>query len=325
MRKLKQILLGLLLFLFISAIGGYIYFKSAFKPDPSQLTISDKKATIPFLWERDTINHELNPYAAMLLPISLKGCTETYYMQFDLGSPTSLFYKNKLDAINKRYHNLAFQQQDGKSELINFQFTLGSTLVNAKKIAARQFERSEIDWSDTTTRQIIGTIGTDFFENKVLVIDYKKNYLFISDKLPETLPTDTRLADFKFESRRVLLPAVINGKDVDIFFDSGTSAFELMTDKKTWEHLAKKGAVVNRYPVRSWNNQLTVNTASTDYSIKFHSFEIPLQHVTYVEGTSFLQRMLMKLGGVGGLTGNKLFINKIILLDTKNKKFGIFD
>lgn len=317
--------MGCFLFLFISAIGGYIYFKSAFKPAPGELAISDKNATIPFFWESDTINHELNPYAAMLLPISLKGCPETYFMQFDLGAPTSLFYKNKLDAINKRYHNLVIQQKDDKSELVNFQFTLGNTLVNAKKIAARQFESSEIDWSDTVTRQIIGTIGTDVFEDRVLVIDYQTNRLGISDNVPDNLSTGKKLADFKFESRRVLLPAVINGNDVDIFFDSGTSAFELMTDKKTWERLAKKGAKADRYPVRSWDNQLTVNTVATDYSIQFPSFEIPIRHVTYVEGTSFIQRILMKLGGVGGLTGNKLFVNKIVLLDTKNKKFGVFD
>lgn len=325
MRKLKNILLGLLLFLFIGAIGGYIYFKSAFRPAPSQLTISDKNASIPFLWQSDTINHEVNAYAAMLLPISLKGCPETYFMQFDLGAPTSLFYKNKLDAINKRYHNLVFQQKDTESELLNFQFTLGNTLVNAKKIAAKQFEGSKIDWSDTMTKQIIGTIGTDFFENKVLVIDYQKNRLGLSDKIPDSLSTDNKLADFKFESRRVLLPAEINNEAVDIFFDSGTSAFELMTNKKTWERLAKKGAAVSRYTVRSWDNQLTLNTVATDDSITFHSFQVPLRHVTYVEGTSFFQRMLMKLGGVGGLTGNKLFINKMILLDAKNQKFGVFD
>ncbi|NTS40688.1 hypothetical protein HRG84_07190 [Flavisolibacter sp. BT320] len=325
MRKLKKISLGLLLFLVISAIGGYIYFKSAFKPASSQLTIRAENASFPFLWESDTINRVLNPYAAMLLPVSLKGCPETYFMQFDLGAPSSLFYKNKLEAINNRYHNLVLQQQDGESELVNFQFTIGRTLVDAKKIAARQFDSSEIDWTDTTTRNIIGTIGTDFFEDKVLVIDYPKKQLYVGDKIPANLAAGAELADFKFESRRVLLPAVINNKTVDIFFDSGTSAFELMTDKRTWESLAKKGATVDRYPVRSWDNQLMVNTVATDCSIRFHLFDTPLRQVTYVEGTSFLQRMLMQFGGVGGLTGNKLFINKIVLLDTKNKKFGVFD
>lgn len=192
----------------------------------------------------------------------------------------------------------------------------------AKEIAAEQFDSSGINWADTSNAEIIGTVGTDLFEGKVLVIDYRKNNLFVGDKIPDALSARTKLADFKFKNRRVLLPAMVDGKETDIFFDSGTSAFELMTDKKTWEHLAKKGATVSRYAVNSWNNQLMVNTIQTDYTITFNSAEIPLRHVTYVEGTSFLQRLLMQFGGVGGLTGNKLFVGKIVILDTKNKKFG---
>jgi hypothetical protein len=33
----------------------------------------------------------------------------------------------------------------------------------------------------------------------------------------------------------------------------------------------------------------------------------------------------MKKIGIGGMTGNKLFLNHQLLLDTKNKKFGVFN
>lgn len=311
--------------LFAGAAGGYIYFKTAFKPAPNQLTLLNKEASIPFFWQGDTMNHVWNPYAAMLLPVSLEGCPETFYMQFDLGAPSSLFYKNKLDAINQRYQNLSIRLRDSKDVLENIQFVLGGSRIKANSIAAKQFDSTGIEWNDTSAKQIIGTIGTDVFEDKVLVIDYAKNTLLIGDAIPARLAAQTHLNDFKFESRRVLLPAVLNGKKVDIFFDSGTSAFELMTDKNTWEQLAKNGAKVDRYPVRSWAKELTVTTTATDYLITFNRTAIPLQQVTYVEGTSFLQRTLMKLGGVGGLTGNKLFIGKIVILDTKNRKFDIID
>ena len=325
MRILKRILLGLLIFLVLSVTGGYLYFKTAFKPAPNQLTLSGKEISISFRWQADTLNGELNPYAAMLLPVTLKGCPRTFYMQFDLGAPTSLFYKNKLEDINRQFQHLSLRHQEDKSGLANYQFMLGGTQVTAKEIAAIQFDSSSINWSDTTKAEIIGTIGTDLFEDKVLVIDYPGNSLLIDDKIPDDLVAKTKLADFKFENRRILLPAVIDGKQTDIFFDSGTSAFELMTDKKTWERLARKGAKVDRYAASSWNNQLMVNTTETAYTIRFNTAEIPLQHVTYVEGTSFLQGLFMKLGGVGGLTGNKLFIGKVVILDTKNKKFAIVD
>lgn len=325
MRILKRILLGLFILITISVMGGYIYFRIAFKPALSQLTLLHSGDQIPFQWQSDTLNHELNPIAAMLLPITLEGCPKTFYMQFDIGAPTSLFYKNKLDAINNQYHNISLRHKNNKYKLENYQFMLGKTLVATKEIIAQQFDNTEIDWSDTTAKQIIGTIGTDLFENKTLIINYQKNYLLIDDKLPDHLSTKMKLSNFKFENRRILLPAILNGKEVDIFFDSGTSAFELMTDKKTWEELALKGAKVDRYPASSWNNQLTVNTVATSHFIRFNSHDFPLQHITYVEGTNFIQKVLMKLGGIGGLTGNKLFIGKIVILDTKNNKFAIID
>jgi len=67
MRMLKRILLGLFILTIISVMGGYIYFRIAFKPAPSQLTLLHSGDQIPFQWQSDTLNHELNPIAAMLL------------------------------------------------------------------------------------------------------------------------------------------------------------------------------------------------------------------------------------------------------------------
>lgn len=325
MRIIKRILLGLLCLIIISGVGGYFYFKNKFKPAPNQLTTAASKIVIPFTWQSDSINNQLNPYAAMLLPVLIKGCPRVFYMQFDLGAPTSLFYKNKLNAINDKFKNISLQHTDDKDQLINYDFFLDKNILTAKKIDVKQFDSSGINWSDTLSHEIIGTIGTDLFEDKILIINYQNNNLFIGDKIPDSISPKVNPADFKFENRRVLLPALIDETPTDIFFDSGTSAFELMTNQKTWEKLSKKDAKPNKYEVSSWGNKLKVNTIATDKSITFNKTAIPLKYVTYVEGISFVQSTLMKLSGVGGLTGNKLFINKIVVLDTKHLKFDIVE
>jgi hypothetical protein len=56
---------------------------------------------------------------------------------------------------------------------------------------------------------------------------------------------------------------------------------------------------------------------------KFGHEEIPLKEVTYIEGTSFIQNLLMYFSGMGGMIGNKLFMGKVLILDATNQKFAV--
>ena len=70
---------------------------------------------------------------------------------------------------------------------------------------------------------------------------------------------------------------------------------------------------------------LKTYTTRSDKYIRFENTKIDLNEVTYIEGTTFIQNSLMKLSGMGGMIGNKIFKNKILILDCKNQKIGIFD
>jgi hypothetical protein len=52
---------------------------------------------------------------------------------------------------------------------------------------------------------------------------------------------------------------------------------------------------------------------------------MPIRHVTYIEGASDVQINQMMKMGIGGMTGNRLFISSVLLLDTKNRRFGILN
>lgn len=311
-------------------VGGYFYVKySLFVPAPNQLTIQTNNSYIPFKWESDVLNYEVNPYAAMLLPVTLKGCPRVFYMQFDLGASSSMFYKNKLDAINQKFKNISIQSKKGKDILTNYSFDLGGIEVTAKKINVHQYENSGIDWADTSANEIIGTIGSDLIENKILVIDYPGTKIFVGDKIPDSLSAKTRFTRFKFVNRKIFIPATVGGKKTDILFDTGSSAFELVTTKSIWRALAKRGAKVFTNEVNAWGKKEILCTTATDQILKLGDVSLPIKNVTYTEGASQIQKMLLpvflKIIDVGGLTGNKLFLKKIIIVDTKNSNFGIVD
>ncbi len=60
-----------------------------------------KACVIPFVWQGDTIHSKWEAHTAMLIPVKIKHCPGEFYLQFDLGAPYSLLYKNKLEAIQK--------------------------------------------------------------------------------------------------------------------------------------------------------------------------------------------------------------------------------
>ena len=110
-----------------------------------------------------------------------------------------------------------------------------------------------------------------------------------------------------------------------LFFDTGSSAFELITDEATFGLLASTNSVRVQSPVTSWDRTLIAHSITTGDSIEVGLKKIPIKKVTYMEGASTAQVEQMKKIGIGGMTGNKLFLNHQLLLDTKNKKFGVFN
>jgi hypothetical protein len=213
-------------------------------------------------------------------------------MQFDLGAPHSILYSLQLKDVIQQYP---------KTDTTTFSIAKGA-------------EKNAV---------IIGTIGEDMIDGKILILDYPKRKLDILDSLPEKLRQKTKLSSFMLMKGSILLPATLNNKQTILFFDTGSSAFELLTSKTTSDQLAIQDAVTASYPVKSWGRILTANTRLSADSLTIASQKLPIKKVTYIEGASDSQVQQMLKLGIGGMIGNKLFLNSILIIDTKNKKFGI--
>lgn len=119
------------------------------------------------------------------------------------------------------------------------------------------------------------------------------------------------------------MPAKINARETILYFDTGSSMYELLTNKETCEQLAIPNTRPGQFKVKSWDKFLTANTLASNDSIEIASTIIPIHSSTYIEGMSNAQIEYMAKMGIGGMTGNKLFLNYILILDTKNRKFGV--
>jgi hypothetical protein len=304
----------------VAMYGSSARCQSAFAE--TNLLLPAEPYAVSFYWLADSVNSKLEPHTAILIPVKLKDCPRLFYMQFDLGSPYSVFYKNKLTAIQLKYPK-AMRLSQSHDKLINFSFKMEDIRVLAKEIAIKQFDSSNIDWKNKKNMEIIGTIGADLIDGKTVVIDYPKKKLIIAPSIPAKLLPHLSLADFMYERRSVLLPAKIQGKQIMLYFDTGSSMYELLTDKKTCEALAMPGAGFIQSKVTSWDKFLTANSIASNSQIEISGINIPIHHATYIEGVSSSQIEKMMKMGIGGMTGNKIFLDYILVLDTKNKKFAV--
>ena len=212
---------------------------------------------------------------------------------------------------------------DSAAALKNYTFKVGKMPVAAKEIPMREFGNNPIKWSDEKGIEVIGTIGTNLIDGRVILIDYPQKEMTIGPDVPSNLTRGMELDDFVYVNRSVLLPAVIKGKKTILVFDTGSSAYELLTDKKTFASLVIPGITQAQYPVKSWDRVWTAHTAASNDSVEIAFRKLPIKRVTYIEGVSNSQIEQMMKMGIGGMTGNKLFLKNTLLLDTKNRKFGI--
>jgi hypothetical protein len=318
MKTFKKIILGFIVLFVLSSLGGYVYFDIKFSPPKNYLTVSKNNDTIPITW----IKNEISPIAAMVLPVKIDGIATTFYMQFDTGSSSTIFYKNAIESIHKKFPT-KLSITDITPNSVKLHFSIGKIAVTSNTFSIIN-HGDNINWNDPKSFKIIGTLGNDFLEKKIAILNFKENYCFFGTSF-QNKKIKNSLISFDYKKRKILIPAKINDENYNLLYDSGTSAFELITSKKIWSELSKKNQEIKIEKANSWGNVLKTYTTASDKNIKFENIIINLNEVTYIEGTTFVQNTLMKLSGMGGMIGNKIFKDKVLILDCKNQKMGIFE
>lgn len=311
MKLFKKIATVFLVIIVLFLVGGYFYFQKKFTPPENYLKISGIAENIPIKW----ISSNENSHSALLLPIEIKGINRTFYMQFDSGSPVTVFYKKSLESIAEKFQNQV--KIDAENNTISSVFRIGKMNVASNDFEVLDYGE-KISFDNPDAENIIGTIGTDLLEKRITVLDFKNNQCSFIEKIKEDAFTD-----FEFKKRKILIPSVIENENLKLLYDTGTSGYELITTKEIWQQYRNKNSAIKTEKGNSWGNTLSVYSASAKKKIQFKNTTLNLSEVTYIEGTSSLQKFLMKRSGMQGMIGNKLFLNHKLILDCRNEKFKL--
>ena len=290
---------------------GVFYFKDIMTPPQNVSHVSSHPSTTEISW----LSNEFSDRSAMLIPICVEGIDADLYMQFDLGAHTSLIYNKTLLGLEEQYPctieaNIEYFK--------NFEFKIKKTIVSYDSIKnihyGRVYKKGQ--------KAIIGSIGTDILEHVNTLIDFENSKISFFQNPPDSL-LNTPKEHFEFKGRRVLICAKIEGRDKKLMWDTGSSAYELITSKSNFHKLAIDPYQHSVHKSNQMNRELKIHTSRAHKTIQFGNESIALNQVTYVEGFPWYVHTAFYLSGMQGMIGNNLFRNQILFLDVRNRQFAI--
>jgi hypothetical protein len=270
-------------FLFLFMMFQYVYARQVMRD------------TIPFTW--------LGHYEAMLIQVQPPGASfskKNFYMQFDLGSPHTLLYQNE---------ELGFAG-DSVRQLPQLP---GNRAWPVRAAAVTPMK---------ATDSIVGTIGSDWLMQQVLILDFRTQQLVLTNTVPKNY--DRSLQTFHVTSGRLLFPGKLGNGNGVFIYDSGSSAFGLLTDSATAVAMAEPSSTAIMQEHNSWGHAMQSHTYPTRATITLAGQTILLKNVSWISGATANQINQMKRLGIVGMLGNLPFLQSILVLDMKSNRFGLF-
>jgi hypothetical protein len=296
----------------------------------SVTSFGQKPEWIPFNWEGDSVSGKYFGKLAITIPVTLDNLPNKFRMQLDLGAYETVIYGNSIkpyldtysELKNKIDTTLTFRMQSQTNfKFKNIDLKLGNVSFGNRNIGHfKNFgDVISIDSINTKSEKYIGTIGPDLFINKFLIIDYPNKRICVTEQLPKQF-VKTQFEPYKIKDGRIKIPITINGKVEDVMFDTGSSLFALITTPEKANEISTK-PIVDSLKISSWGDYYMVYGQAIKSKILFGKKQLTKANVYFDNQKNNYN--FYKEEAIWGITGNAYFLNNIVIIDYKNKRFGV--
>ena len=270
-----------------------------------------------FKWVNGTMGSKFHERIGISIPCKIDGLQNTVTFQFDTGSDLTGVYENTFSsfyAANPELKNKIKPLNSSYKYYENLSLIFDSfTALNKSGYVYKDYGNFQsVNTNDTIKT---GTIAPDILQNTVLLIDYPKKQFGICNSVP--IDYATNLIDISLDKYgRVILPLKLGDKSFKILFDTGSSLFPIITDANKIS-LFSTSPDVDVIQTSSWGQIHNVTGKMiTDTFI--------LAGETYSNVKAYASTRNLGTGeNYDGITGNALFWDRTVVIDFKNKKFGV--
>lgn len=325
-KKIGYTFLVLLTIILIAGSFGIRKFNRAlFKEKPNYLEYTFESKPIHFDWASDSIGGCFETQAAMIIPLKLKGFAHHFYMQFDTGAPHSFIYEKDLNSLRAMGLDIKEVIKDEARYVESLDFMLDDNHIKASMIKIYPNYGHSFNKNDTISRIGIGTIGSDFIVNRITVIDFKNQNIQLFNQRPEWIASLPNFKPFDFSGRRIMLPITLDHKEYEFLYDSGCSAFGLITIKNRFDKYSEESVKEVNYDAKSWESSIPIRSKVTDKLFNVGGASLKLKRVSYVDMYTAIQPLITPFTRIGGWLGNQPFNERTLILDTKTEEFTVIE
>lgn len=324
-KKIGYSLLGLIALILILSIVGIRWFNQKYLEEkPAYLKLTHNSDPIKFKWVNSNHNGQIEYQTAMLVPVQIDSLEHNLNMQFDTGAQDSFLYEKDLISLKKLGYEFKEVVKDGFRFVENINLKLGGASVTLSMIKIYpNYGNTFTKESKKNVNIVMGTIGSDVLVDRIAMIDFKNKKLQFFENRPEWMQNNSGFSAFDFPGRRIMLPVKIDNKTYEFLYDSGCSAFGLITTKQRFEKYTEESSPLIKYDAKSWDDSIDINTKVSNQPIEIGGSELTLNRVSFVNMYSFLQPLVMPFTRIGGWMGNQTINQSKLILDTKAKEFLI--
>lgn len=318
--------LGLLSLVLILGIFGIRKFNNKyFKERPAYLELIHESQPMDFKWTHQKVDEGHIEYqSGLLIPVQIGSLQHNLNMQFDTGAPDSFFYEKDLISLRNLGYDIEEVQKDGFRFVKAIKLNLGGKPVTLTMVKIYpNYGNSFSAEFNSKTNIIVGTIGSDILVDRITSIDFKNKTIQFFEERPEWMQDLNGFKTFDFPGRRVMLPATVDGKQYEFLYDSGCSAFGLITTKQRFEKYTDISTPVESFGAKSWEDKIYINSKASDYPLTLGGVQLRMNRVSCVDMYSFLQPLVTPFTRIGGWMGNQAINESHLILDTKTKEFLI--
>ncbi|PIF45182.1 hypothetical protein CLU96_2183 [Chryseobacterium sp. 52] len=318
--KIKQLLL---MFGFVSILAGCT---ASNKNIPS----AESYSWFPFSWYSAKISGKNFDKVAMLVPVKVNDVKADFTLQFDLGSDATLIYGNTINSYYRDNEIKNFLIENSKStddggktiyKTKGLIYHLGKLSKDHLIYKENYGDKIPMDSLFNKKPKHIGTLGADVFNNKILIIDYPNKRMCVLDSLDSYWRKVTTFVDARSNNGRLHIPLTMANKTHWFLFDTGASLFPINTNKELWTSLVDQTAKTDTIIANSWGEKVKFFGRPIKEKVYLGKRKLENDYAWYNDNKRLQE--FNKAENIDGLTGNAFFVNNVIVLDFKNKKFGV--
>ncbi len=289
---------------------------------------------IKFNWKGEILSDRYFDKVAMTIPVKIDDLPYNFNAQLDLGAVNTMFYgkpiapylqlfpdlNNKLDTSRKAVYI------EGRACPLFHHINLTLDQVSFPGISVAHFSDyggfMPVDSAKTLSSKHIGTIAPDLFQNKILLIDYPNQRICVINDLPLLMEKEASFVPVKIENGRMKIPFTIGKKEVDIMFDTGSSIFSIVASPENAAIFTDANqSVTDSISGNNWGQTITAYGKKMTKEIKIGKYKMPPALVYYTPKRGL--KAFEDREKITGLTGNAWFLNNIVIVDYKRKRFGM--